>query len=94
MIRPLLDRVLLKVPEPGTTAGGIHIPTGAMPEAPEGIVVSVGPKVEGLAEGDRVIFMPRAMGIHINDGEEKLWMCGAADIAGVRVIVRDVELRS
>lgn len=57
MIRPLADRVLI-LPDSAeeVTKGGIIIPTEAQEKNAFGTVVGVGPEVEELEEGDRVLY--------------------------------------
>ena len=56
--RPLGNRVLVKADErrEKKTAGGIIMPEQAQERPNQGIVVSVGPRSENVAEGDRVLY--------------------------------------
>ena len=78
-LKILGDRVMIKVDEPETTEGGIHLPESAQEKPQRGEVVAVG---EGrrlddgtlvpldVAEGDKVIFAKYG-GTEITDeGEE------------------------
>ena len=84
-IKPLGDRVLLKVAESEQkTAGGIFIPQTAQEKTQEGIVVAVGDDKEAInvKVKDRVMYDKYA-GTSIKvDGEEQL-IVKASDILAV-----------
>lgn len=84
MIRPLHEFVALKLIRPDMTKGGVVIPIGAE-QPPKGEVVAVGPKVEGIAVGDTVVFGNNANGWFVNDGAEKLLLFRALDLVAVIV---------
>ena len=72
--KPRGDRALVKRDQrPKQTAGGIHIPDVARADKKNkqqfGTVLAVGPKVEGLAAGDRVV-IPAFAGIEVQDDQE------------------------
>lgn len=78
-LRILGDRVMVKVDEPETSEGGIHLPESAQEKPQRGTVVAVG---EGrrlddgtlvppdVKEDDRVIFAKYG-GTEINEGSEE-----------------------
>ena len=78
-LRILGDRVMIKVDEPETSEGGIHLPESAQEKPQRGAVVAVGegrrledgtlvpPEVE---EGDQVIFAKYG-GTDITDEDEE-----------------------
>ncbi len=82
-IKPLGDRVLLKLIAEEKTSGGILLPTKAQ-EAPQiGEVIAVGPGTDEvkmtLKVGDRVIF-PKFAGNEINDNGVEMMMLQQKEI--------------
>lgn len=75
---PLGTRVLVKQIEADkATEGGILIPESAQERPPEGIIMAVGPKVEGLQVGMRVIFRKwssKAFTVSGEDGDDLIVM--------------------
>ena len=78
-LRVLGNRVMIKVDEPETTEGGIHLPESAQEKPQRGIVVGVGEgnRLEDgtlvpldMDEGDRVIFAKYG-GTEITDEDEE-----------------------
>ena len=59
-IKPIGERVLVKVKKEEKTSGGVYIPESAQPENKEGYVVSVGTYEDGnelpLKKGDKIIY--------------------------------------
>jgi chaperonin GroES len=83
--QPLGDRVLVKVQEPETTtASGIIIPDNASKEKPTTAeVTAVGPEVEHVAVGDKVVYAKYARTAPVTlEGEEYLVM-EVSEILGV-----------
>lgn len=90
MIKPLGDRVVLKVNKPESqTQGGIYIPTTEVPN--QGTVVAVGPgrvfengQVSPLevSVGDRVIFT-QFSGTQIKQGDEEYLVLHEGDIIAI-----------
>jgi chaperonin GroES len=83
--QPLGDRVLVKVQEPETTtASGIIIPDNASKEKPnEAEVMAIGPDVEHVAVGDKVLFSKFARSADVTiDGVDYLVM-EISEILGV-----------
>lgn len=58
MIQPRNDMVLVRIIEKGKTLSGIALPNRAA-EGVDYIVAAIGPKVEGLEVGDRVMVIGR-----------------------------------
>jgi chaperonin GroES len=91
-LRPLQDRVLIRLVEPETkSAGGILIPDTAQEKPMEGEVVAVGPGMRDEAgklyppdveAGDRVLF-GKWSGTEIKLDGEDLMMLKQADIMGI-----------
>jgi chaperonin GroES len=65
------------------SAGGIFIPTDAKDRPAEGVVVSIGPKVSDLKEGDYIIFGKYAGTEYPFGGETLLFMTESEVIATV-----------
>lgn len=56
-LKPLHDRVLVeRIEAESKTVGGIIIPDNAKEKPVEGLVISIGNKVESLKVGDKVLF--------------------------------------
>lgn len=83
--KPLANRVLIeRQEEKNTTASGIIIPDNAKEKPLQGKAVAVGPDVEGIKEGDAVVFA-KYSGTEITiDGKEYL-ILSSDDILGVLV---------
>ena len=91
-LRPLVDRVLLKIVEKEEKIkGGIFLPDTAKEKPQKGEVVAVGTgKVTSdgkkvpieVKVGDKVIFS-RYAGNEVKDGEEKYLLVNERDILGV-----------
>jgi chaperonin GroES len=82
-LKVLGDRVLIKVDEPETTEGGIHLPESAQEKPQRGTVVAVGEgqRLEDgtmappdVAEGDRVVFAKYGGTEITEEGEEYILM--------------------
>jgi len=67
---PVADRVIV-VPDARETEspGGIVLPEGASDKPQLGFVLAIGPKVEQVREGNRVLFSPYAETVTLNDVE-------------------------
>jgi co-chaperonin GroES (HSP10) len=77
-VTPRHDRVLVTRDEPASgeqaiSDGGIYIPEGAVEQPQTGVVEAVGPKVEGLAVGDRVLFGKFAQELKLN-GKTRVYL--------------------
>jgi chaperonin GroES len=83
--QPLGDRVLVKVQEPETkTASGIIIPDNASKEKPtEAEVVAVGPEVEHVAVGDKVIYAKYARTAPVTIEDVEYLVMEISEILGV-----------
>ena len=81
---PLGKRVLIEREEElKTTASGIIIPDNASKEKPsEGKVIAVSKKVEGISEGDRVVFA-KYSGSEITLDNKKYLVLNTDDILGI-----------
>lgn len=81
---PLGKRVLIEREEElKTTASGIIIPDNASKEKPsEGKVIAVSKEVEGISEGDRVIFA-KYSGSEITLDNKKYLVLNTDDILGI-----------
>lgn len=56
-LEPLNNRVVIQRAKPAEVSkGGVLLPTAAQDKTDEGVVLAVGPNVEELDEGDRVVF--------------------------------------
>ena len=83
--QPLGDRVLVKVQEPETkTASGIIIPDNASKEKPtQAEVVAVGPEVEHVAVGDKVIYAKYARTAPVTLDDVEYLVMEISEILGV-----------
>ena len=81
---PLGKRVLIEREEElKTTASGIIIPDNASKEKPsEGKVIAVSKEVEGISEGDRVVFV-KYSGSEITLDNKKYLVLNTDDILGI-----------
>ncbi|ARQ97183.1 MULTISPECIES: co-chaperone GroES [Campylobacter] len=81
---PLGKRVLIEREEElKTTASGIIIPDNASKEKPsEGKVIAVSKEVEGISEGDRVVFA-KYSGSEITLDNKKYLVLNTDDILGI-----------
>ena len=92
MVKPLADRVLVKVEEEETkTMGGILLPDTAQKKSQKGVVVAVGSgkmTEEGkrlpleVKEGDEVLFA-KYSGTEIEDKGEKYLLLSERDILAI-----------
>ena len=92
MLKPLADRVLIKVEEEETkTMGGILLPDTAQKKSQKGVVVAVGSgkmTEEGkrlpleVKEGDEVLFA-KYSGTEIEDKGEKYLLLSERDILAI-----------
>ena len=92
MLKPLADRVLVKVEEEETkTMGGILLPDTAQKKSQKGVVVAVGSgkmTEEGkrlpleVKEGDEVLFA-KSSGTEIEDKGEKYLLLSERDILAI-----------
>ena len=92
MLKPLADRVLVKVEEEETkTMGGILLPDTAQKKSQKGVVVAVGSgKMTGegkrlpleVKEGDEVLFA-KYSGTEIEDKGEKYLLLSERDILAI-----------
>ncbi|KKK96048.1 hypothetical protein LCGC14_2666710 [marine sediment metagenome] len=73
-IEPLENRVVIKLLEEKVRPGGIIIPTEAKEKSMEGIVMTVGPDVRRLKEGDTVLYSKFVGTEVIYQGEDFLIM--------------------
>ena len=80
----LVKRVLIEREEElKTTASGIIIPDNASKEKPsEGKVIAVSKEVEGISEGDRVVFA-KYSGSEITLDNKKYLVLNTDDILGI-----------
>lgn len=82
-IKPLEDRIVIKqVEAEQTTASGLVIPDSAKEKPQEGSVVAVGPKAEGVAVGDTVIYSKYG-GTEVKYGGEEFLILKLADVLAV-----------
>ena len=91
MLKPLADRVLVKVDvEESKTAGGILLPDTAQKKSQKGTVIAIGSgKVLDngerlpfeVAVGDRVLFA-KYSGVDIEEGGKKFLLLSERDILG------------
>lgn len=83
--RPRNDKVLLRVIDRGQTESGLQLPQQSQ-EGQEVIVLAVGPKVEDLKKGDRVIIISEEGGgpTHLR-GEKDLYVVKESEVALVKV---------
>ena len=81
---PLDKRVLIEREEElKTTASGIIIPDNASKEKPsEGKVIAISKEVEGISEGDRVVFA-KYSGSEITLDNKKYLVLNTDDILGI-----------
>ena len=81
---PLGKRVLIEREEElKTTASGIIIPDNASKEKPsEGKVIAISKEVEGISEGDRVVFA-KYSGSEITLDNKKYVVLNTDDILGI-----------
>ena len=81
---PLGKRVLIEREEElKTTASGIIIPENASKEKPsEGKVIAISKEVEGISEGDRVVFA-KYSGSEITLDNKKYLVLNTDDILGI-----------
>lgn len=82
-IKPLEDRIVIKqVEAEQTTASGLVIPDSAKEKPQEGTVVAVGPKVEGVAVNDTVIYSKYG-GTEVKYGGDEFLILKLADVLAV-----------
>ena len=91
MLKPLADRVLVKVEEETKTMGGILLPDTAQKKSQKGVVVAVGSgkmTEEGkrlpleVKEGDEVLFA-KYSGTELEDKGEKYLLLSERDILAI-----------
>ena len=91
MLKPLGDRVVLKIEQKEQTAGGFVLAKSAQEETKTATVVATGQGVRTLSGelvapsvkvGDRVLVEAHA-GIDVNDGDEKYLIVGEASILAI-----------
>lgn len=91
MLKPLADRVLVKVEEETKTMGGILLPDTVQKKSQKGVVVAVGSgkmTEEGkrlpleVKEGDEVLFA-KYSGTEIEDKGEKYLLLSERDILAI-----------
>jgi len=71
-VRPVGDRLLIKQHKPEETFGssGIYIPESSQEKQDKGIVVSVGEEVQGIYEGEVVLFNQFIQPVKVNHMDE------------------------
>ena len=91
MLKPLGDRVVLKIEEKEQTAGGFVLAKSAQEETKTATVVATGQGVRTLSSelvaesvkvGDQVLVEAHA-GIDVKDGDEKYIIVGEANILAI-----------
>ena len=91
MLKPLGDRVVLKIEEKEQTAGGFVLAKSAQEETKTATVVATGQGVRTLSGelvapsvkvGDQVLVEAHA-GIEVKDGDEKYLIAGEANILAI-----------
>ena len=91
MLKPLGDRVVLKIEQKEQTAGGFVLAKSAQEETKTATVVATGQGVRTLSGelvapsvkvGDRVLVEAHA-GIDVKDGDEKYLIVGEASILAI-----------
>ena len=91
MLKPLGDRVVLKIEEKEQTVGGFVIAKASRAETKTAEVIAVGEGVRTLSgelvapsvkAGDRVLVEAHA-GIDVKDGDEKYIIVGEANILAI-----------
>lgn len=91
MLKPLGDRVVLKIEEKEQTVGGFVLAKSAQEETKTATVVSTGQGVRTLSgelvapsvkAGDQVLVEAHA-GIEVKDGDEKYVIVGEANILAI-----------
>ena len=91
MLKPLGDRVVLKIEEKEQTAGGFVLAKSAQEETKTATVVAIGQGVRTLSgelvapsvkAGDQVLVEANA-GIDVKDGDEKYIIVGEANILAI-----------
>ena len=91
MLKPLGDRVVLKIEEKEQTAGGFVLAGSAQEETKTATVVATGQGVRTLSgelvapsvkAGDQVLVEANA-GIDVKDGDEKYIIVGEANILAI-----------
>ncbi|MCY4483816.1 MAG: co-chaperone GroES [Spirochaetaceae bacterium] len=83
-IKPLGDRVLVKVEEADQkTAGGIYIPDTAQEKTQNGVVLAIGDDEEISVKIDDKIIYDKYAGTAVKVGDEEQLILKAADILAV-----------
>ena len=91
MLKPLGDRVVLKIEEKEATVGGLVLAKSAQEETKTATVVATGQGVRTLSGelvapsvkvGDQVLVEAHA-GIEVKDGDEKYLIVGEANILAI-----------
>ncbi len=83
-IKPLGDRVLVKVEEADQkTAGGIYIPDTAQEKTQNGVVLAVGDDEEIKVKVDDKIIYDKYAGTSVKVGDDEQLILKAADILAV-----------
>lgn len=81
--KPLANRVLIeRQEETNTTASGIIIPGNAKEKPLQGKVKAVGPDVEGIKDGDTVVFA-KYSGTEITVDNKEYLILSSDDILGI-----------
>lgn len=81
-IRPLGDRVLIEPIVENQTAGGLFLPEAAVEKPTKGRVLAVGPRVEGVAAGDTVVFSKYG-GFEFRMADKAVVVAGLANVFAV-----------
>ncbi len=83
-IKPLGDRVLVKVEEADQkTAGGIYIPDTAQEKTQNGVVLAIGDDEEIVVKVDDKIIYDKYAGTSVKVNDEEQLILKAADILAV-----------
>lgn len=83
-IKPLGDRVLVKVEEADQkTAGGIYIPDTAQEKTQNGVVLAIGDDEEITVKVDDKVIYDKYAGTTVKVGDEEQLILKAADILAV-----------
>lgn len=85
--KPLFGRVIIKREIQSITKGGIIIANAKRHAKTEGIVVAIGPNVDGVKEGDQVIF-----GKHAGTWLDATYSGAAENDDGTMFICQDEDI--
>lgn len=80
---PTADRVLIQREAPRTQVGIIHLPHNAAQESSHALVIAVGPTVEDVAPGQRVMTASGGVRTIVEIDDQEYWLIRESDLIAV-----------